>query len=66
MCLDAVDGEVEQLILQAAHDDEAQARQGHLGVHVLAAHHLPHPLQPQVHLGHQHSHGSAPIGAHRC
>ena len=56
--LDAVDCEVEQLVLQAAHDDEAQAQQGHLCIHVLAAHHLPHPLQPQVHLRDQQ--GSPP------
>ena len=49
-CLDAVQGQVEELVLQAAHDGDAQAVQTHVHVHALPPHHLALPLQPQQHL----------------
>ena len=50
--LQVVQGEVEELILQAPHDRGGQALQGDLHVGALPPHHLHHPLQPHQHLHH--------------
>lgn len=48
--LQVVQGEVEQLVLQAPHDAGGQALQGHLHVAALPSHGLQHPLEAHKHL----------------